>query len=70
MYIFELIYVIYYKIHICVYYYLKVIVAMYSQPANDKPLVIHPTYWAVAIVCAIATIGLTIVPDMFMQILK
>lgn len=55
---------------IAVYYYLKVIVAMYSQPANDKPLVIHPTYWAIAIVCAIATIGLTIVPDMFMQILK
>jgi NADH-quinone oxidoreductase subunit N len=55
---------------IAVYYYLKVIIAMYSQPANDKTLVIHPTYMVVAIICAIATIGITIVPDMLMQILK
>lgn len=55
---------------IAVYYYLKVVIAMYSQPANDKPLVIHPTYMIVAVICAIVTIGLTAMPDMFMQILK
>lgn len=55
---------------IAVYYYLKVVIAMYSQPANDKPLVIHPTYMIVAIISAIVTIGLTVMPDMFMQILK
>jgi NADH-quinone oxidoreductase subunit N len=55
---------------IAVYYYLKVIIAMYSQPANDKPLVVHPTYMVVAIICAAATIGLTVAPDMLMQILK
>jgi NADH-quinone oxidoreductase subunit N len=55
---------------IAVYYYLKVIIVMYSQPANDKPLVVHPTYMIVAIICAAATIGLTIAPNMFMQILK
>jgi NADH-quinone oxidoreductase subunit N len=55
---------------IAVYYYLKVVIAMYSQPANDKPLFIHPTYMIVAIISAIITIGLTAMPDMFMQILK
>lgn len=55
---------------IAVYYYLKVVIAMYSQPTNDKPLVIHPTYMIVAVICAIVTIGLTAMPDMFMQILK
>jgi NADH-quinone oxidoreductase subunit N len=55
---------------IAVYYYFKVIVAMYAQPANDKPLVIHPTYWVVAIICVLGTIGLGLMPDTLMQILK
>ena len=55
---------------IAVYYYFKVIVAMYAQPANDKPLVIHPTYWIVAIICLLGTIGLGLMPDTLMQILK
>lgn len=55
---------------IAVYYYFKVIVAMYAQPANDKPLVIHPSYWVVAIICALVTVGLTIVPDTLMGLLR
>ncbi|TAE90036.1 MAG: NADH-quinone oxidoreductase subunit N [Bacteroidetes bacterium] len=55
---------------IAVYYYFKVIIAMYAQPANDKPLVIHPTYWLVAIVCVLLTIGIGLMPDYFMQLLK
>lgn len=55
---------------IAVYYYFKVIIAMYSQPANDKPLVIHPSYWVVAVICALITVGIGILPDHFMQLLK
>ncbi len=55
---------------IAVYYYFKVIIAMYAQPANDKPLVIHPTYWLVAIVCVLLTITLGLMPDQLMQLLK
>lgn len=55
---------------IAVYYYLKIIVAMYAQPANDKPLVIDPGFWAVAIICGLISIGLGLMPDMLMQLLK
>ena len=55
---------------IAVYYYFKVIIAMYAQPANEKPLVIHPTYWLVAIVCVLLTIGIGLMPDYLMQLLK
>lgn len=55
---------------IAVYYYFKVIIAMYAQPANDKPLVIHPTYWLVGAVCVLLTITLGLMPDQLMQLLK
>jgi NADH-quinone oxidoreductase subunit N len=55
---------------IAVYYYLKVIVAMYAQPANDRELTIVPSYWVVAGICVLVTIVLGIFPDTLMQLLK
>lgn len=55
---------------IAVYYYLKVIVAMYAQPANERELTIVPSYWAVAGICVLASVGLGIFPDLLMQLLK
>lgn len=55
---------------IAVYYYFKVIIAMYAQPANDKTLTITPSYWAVAIICVLISIGLGLMPDTLMQLLK
>lgn len=55
---------------IAVYYYFKVIIAMYAQPANDKTVNIHYSFWTVAIICALISIGLGLAPDFLMQLLK
>ena len=55
---------------IAVYYYLKIIIAMYTQQPSNKPLEIHPTYWMVAIICVVLTIVLGVYPDAMMQLLK
>ncbi|MCC7533029.1 MAG: NADH-quinone oxidoreductase subunit N [Bacteroidia bacterium] len=55
---------------IAIYYYFKIIMAMYGNPANDKQINIHPSYWVVASICLLGVIGLGIVPDMLMQLLK
>lgn len=55
---------------ISIYYYFKMILAMYTKPADEKPLVITCSYWTVAVICLLLTIIIGVVPDSLMQLLR
>lgn len=52
-----------------VYYYFKVILAMYVQPANETKIDTPILYWAVAIVCILLSLVLGIYPGALMGLL-
>lgn len=55
---------------IAVYYYFKVIVAMYTKEPNETEIKPAPVYWIVLGICVILSIVLGIFPDSLMQLLN
>lgn len=52
-----------------VYYYFKVILAMYSKPADETAIKPTPLYWAVIVTCLILSVVLGIFPNVLMGLL-
>jgi NADH-quinone oxidoreductase subunit N len=52
-----------------IYYYLKVVVAMYTQPADDIKPEPTPLYWAVIVTSLLLTILLGIYPGGLLSLL-
>ncbi|MFA6259923.1 MAG: NADH-quinone oxidoreductase subunit N [Bacteroidia bacterium] len=55
---------------IAVYYYFRVIVAMYTKEPNDTEVKPAPVYWIVLWICVALSIVLGIFPDSLMQLLS
>lgn len=52
-----------------VYYYFKVILAMFTKPANDTEITVSPVYFIVMFVCAAGSLLAGIFPDILMNLL-
>lgn len=52
-----------------VYYYFKVILAMYTKPADETVITPTPLFWSVIITCAILTIVLGILPGSLLNLI-
>lgn len=55
---------------VSIYYYFKIILAMYTAAPNDKKLNMHPAYYAVGVIGVLGVIILGAWPEPFMQLLK
>ncbi len=53
-----------------VYYYFKIVLAMYSQPANDSQPEPTPAFWTVGIICVAFGLLLGLYPDALMNLLR
>lgn len=53
-----------------VYYYFKVILAMYTKPADETAIEPTPLYWAVAISCTILVVVAGILPNTLMNLVR
>lgn len=51
------------------YYYLKVVLAMYTKEGNDTEIEISPVYITVAIFCVLMSLTLGLFPDMLMNLI-
>jgi NADH-quinone oxidoreductase subunit N len=51
------------------YYYLKVVLAMYTKDGNTKEIEISPLYIMVAVFCVLMSLTLGIFPDMLMNLI-
>ncbi len=52
-----------------VYYYFKVILAMYTKQANETKIIPTPMFWSVIVTCLIITVVLGLMPDTLMNLL-
>jgi NADH-quinone oxidoreductase subunit N len=55
---------------ISIYYYFKIILAMYTAAPNEKELNMHPAYYVVGIIGVLGVVILGVWPEPFMQLLK
>ncbi len=51
------------------YYYLKVVLAMYTKEANDTEIDVSPAYMMVAVFCVLMSLTLGLFPDMLMNLI-
>lgn len=51
------------------YYYLKVVLAMYTKEGNDTEVEISPVYVTVAVFCVLMSLTLGLFPDMLMNLI-